>query len=531
MSKGNFIDSLFDPTQHPGTIQYRNIPLMPELTTGDELPFKSPDNTHKALASAPLTQGVAGAILGKVPLYGYEEKNGKSLVCHFQPNPANDNFLVLARINLDTKKFEITDLTYAGQAFAILGMSAAFMQGIRSFKDKWTELLMFLQESKNLPKTMQFETLGPLADIAFGALVHGQKWPKTQKEIAANYVAWTPELVSADTISSLSVKKLNNYFSDLQSFENLMQIYEDDSTPTSSSRFIGPQVEIIERFIERRKHVALIGPPGTGKTLSVFEALSRLGYLRRGEDFQLFTGHEEVKASDPVGAWQPDGMGGFIWVDGPLVKAMTGNGGKGMPILVEEFTRMPMKAQNSFITALSDGYLVKNEKPDPNGVGEIVVAGEDFVFLADMNADTSADDIEMYGLAFASRVRKVEYEYPNNSLLTRIVRSETKCSPLVAKAVGSVYDFVMKMAQANEVSHPMSPRSAVFWVQDYMDLVDEQDLPMRTAAQMAARHTWLRDVAGTDEPLRKKILDEVEGEFRKIELGGRDAKTGKAKVA
>ena len=294
--------------------------------------------------------------------------------------------------------------------------------------------------------------------------------------------------------------------------------------PTVRNRYITavssvPSVPVKCIQVSSESHLYLAGRTmiPTHNSLCAFEVFRISGFERKGVDYQLFTCHEEVKSSDLIGAWQPNGKGTFDWVDGPLVRAMTANGGKGQPMLVEEFTRMPTKSQNIFISVLSDGYLVRNEKPGEDGIGELVLAGPDFVLLTDMNVDPAVDDIDLYGAAFARRVRKIEFSYPKLDMLQRILRSETGCSQTVASAAGKVYDHVMKLHLAHEVAHPINPGSMVQWIEDYQAMLSDGQTE-RISAQQSAKHTWLRDVAGTEEPLRNSLLNEIEAAFRVLEM-------------
>jgi MoxR-like ATPase len=508
-------DRLYDSTEFPDNIAFKHVKF--DLRTGETLPKKSPDNPVRAKASAPLIQGVLSFLTGTWVECGFEVSvpaNQDSFVARWR-HPDKPKEIIQVRGNFKTRVMESSHPDYDLVSFGALGIGACLRFGIEAFSDAWLALLT--NAIKQKVGALTPETVGELSDIAYGALRFGTVWGKT------DLGDWTITHVPAAKLEAIKIVNIRNSLGTPEDFETLMEVHRDTTGATQRARFHGEQLDQVKRFLIRKKHTALLGPPGVGKSLCSFEAMRLLGFEHRGIDFQLFTCHEEVKASDLIGAYQPDGQGGFRWVDGPLVRAMTANGGKGQPILVEEFTRMPTKSQNIFISALSDGYIVRNEKPGEDGTGELVIAGPDFVLLADMNVDPAVDDIDLYGAAFARRVRKIEFQYPKLELLSKILRSETGCSPAVATAAAKVYDYAMKVYLSQDVSHPINPGSMVQWVEDYMASVDS-GATERVAAQESAGHTWLRDVAGTDLKMRTSFLNEIEGSFRVLEANAKNRK-------
>lgn len=398
---------------------------------------------------------------------------------------------------------------FARQGFGLLGMGAAIAQRSHGFRSAWVNFLTQLAE--NDVGAVNAETMGWLAVESAKSL-----------ELMApgsNPNSWVHEFEAGDKLPELE-NDLRHYFTDIENFLALADSFQ--SVGDFETRFQGPQLKVVRNLLKRRKHTVLLGPPGVGKTISAFEALALEGYSQAGVDYQLFTGHDEVKSADFLGGWQPSGnpQNPYLWVNGCLVRAMTANGGEGQPILVEEFTRMPTRAQNMFISALSDGYVVLNEKPNANGEGEVIKAGPKFVLLADMNVDPSADDIELYGAAFSSRVRKVEYEYPSNAGLLQILAQDVKDTTKEIRAgIAGVYDVIKRKWEAAELNQPISPRACVQWAEEIVALTEDRPRTdatiVRAAAWQGAELTWLRDIAGTDAKLRKSIMADVEAQFRK----------------
>jgi MoxR-like ATPase len=326
--------------------------------------------------------------------------------------------------------------------------------------------------------------------------------------------------VEAEQEAAPLVQDLRDYFATSADYVQMLNAFMDEAQ--YETRFQGPQLRLLRGLLRRRKHTVLIGPPGTGKSISAFEALALEGFTKPGVDYQLFTAHDEVRSADFLGAWQPSGGADsrFTWVDAVLVRAMTGNGGRGQPILVEEWTRMPTRAQNVFVSALSDGYVVLNEKHSADGSGEIVRAGPDFVLIADMNADPAADDIEMYGAAFGSRVRKVEYAYPTLEQLSTILADTVPgLTAGIEGGIVATYDAVMKRWGASELAQPVSPRACVHWAEEILAELQQvgtrDSASIRSAAVTGAELTWLRDVAGADHKARETLVEDIEAQFRK----------------
>jgi MoxR-like ATPase len=398
---------------------------------------------------------------------------------------------------------------FARQGFGLLGMGAAIANRSHGFRSAWVNFLTQLSEQD--VSAVNAETMGWLAVEASKSL--------EAKAPGNNPNSWVLDISGSDKAPEVE-SDLRHHLVSVEDFLSLADSFQ--SNPEFETRFQGPQLKVVRNLLRRRKHTVLLGPPGVGKTISAFEALAMEGYAQAGSDYQLFSGHDEVKSADFLGGWQPSGnpQNPYIWVNGCLVRAMTANGGEGQPILVEEFTRMPTRAQNMFISALSDGYVVLNEKPNANGEGEVIKAGPKFVLLADMNVDPSADDIELYGAAFSSRVRKVEYEYPSNAGLLQIVAQDVKDTTKEIRAgIAGVYDVVKKKWEAAEINQPISPRACVQWAEEIIALTEDRPRNdatiVRAAAWQGAELTWLRDIAGTDAKLRKAMMADVEAQFRK----------------
>ena len=415
-------------------------------------------------------------------------------------------------------EINLRERTYATDApgdnmmvgFGLVGMGLAMIDANSGFREAWMAYLAHADKHVGL-SALTPARLGPIA-VAIGDACVAHDPPE------GNGSGW---LLRESGVSQRAplVLDVKDHLLTASDFVELLDLL--DRTPADQVQFQGPQLAQLRSLIRRRKHTVLLGPPGSGKSSCAFEALDLERFITKGVDYQLFMGHDDVKAADLLGAWQPtESPGLFRWAPGPLVRAMTARDGKGQPILVEEFLRMPRRAQNIFITALSDGYLVLNEKPDEHGAGELIEAGPDFVFLADMNIDAAADDLEPYGAALASRVRKIAYGYPDDATLSQILADAMPAVPSAIRAgVVGTYSRVMKRFESREVSAPISPRACLHWMEEIADDVPASRVTdstvVRAAASIGAELTWITDVVGFDSKDQQPLRDDVEAQFRK----------------
>lgn len=511
MSGMSFLESCFDVNRDKTPAQLGSYKL--DLCTGSEVD------------GVPISKFfVEGAMIFTMSFcknLGYSHSGEEALVQWQSPSGSQ---LYWGSLNRNTGLYRTTaPNNHAYHGFALLGYLIGVAQ-LHPGLIEAHEATISLMEARDF-NSISPEVLGRLAVALADALRRAEPTKSPAQgwvlQEVQNPLEEMPEVM----------QDLRPYMIQIDDFHALLQAVAVPMDMRDGARYQGPELLVLRRFIARRQHVALLGPPGVGKSICGFEALKLEGFEVPGQDYQLFTGHDEVKSMDFLGGWQPDGAGGFRWVDACLVRAMTAKGGKGQPIFVEEWTRMPTRAQNMFISALSDGYVVLNEKPDANGEGEIVRAGPDFVLVADMNADPAADDLDTYGAAFASRVRKIEYTYPMTAHLLQILASEMPEAPMMLRSgVATTYDAIHKRWVSRDLMAPMSPRAALQWISDILaeigdDKEGQQDpVLIRQKAALAAPWTWLRDVAGTDPKLRKILLDDVEASFRKAAAGRKTAK-------
>ncbi len=129
-----------------------------------------------------------------------------------------------------------------------------------------------------------------------------------------------------------------------------------------------PDVEALRRLREAQVPVLLYGPPGTGKT-SLIEAAF--------DDLITVAGDGDTTVGDLVGEYTQDAAGGYEFIYGPLVTAMT----EGRALLIDDATLISPKVLAALYPAM-DGrrqIQVKAHK------GEPITAADGFYVIAGHN--------------------------------------------------------------------------------------------------------------------------------------------------
>jgi nitric oxide reductase NorQ protein len=101
-------------------------------------------------------------------------------------------------------------------------------------------------------------------------------------------------------------------------------------------------VAVIRKARDKSQFVLLYGAPGCGKTALVEAAF--------GEDLYTVLGSGDTEVADLVGGYVQTPSGGFVWEDGPLLKAAE----NGRPLLIDEIGLIDPKVL-SIVYGLMDG--------------------------------------------------------------------------------------------------------------------------------------------------------------------------------
>lgn len=101
-------------------------------------------------------------------------------------------------------------------------------------------------------------------------------------------------------------------------------------------------VQWVRTLLANDMPVLLYGPPGTGKTALIEVAFEGRAYTIMGSD--------DTERADFEGSYVQTADGAFVWVDGPLVRAME----EGVPLFVDEVGLISPKAL-SLLYAAMDG--------------------------------------------------------------------------------------------------------------------------------------------------------------------------------
>jgi hypothetical protein len=143
-----------------------------------------------------------------------------------------------------------------------------------------------------------------------------------------------------------------------------------------SRKFAGgrTEFELYEFALQNHFNVLLEGPTGVAKTTSV------LAYAaKRKLPFYSVSSSAGTEPSQLFGKYIPDGAGGFIWQDGPVTHLFRHGG----VLLLNEVNFIPTRVASVLFSALDR----RREIQLIDHKGEVIVAHNDLLIVADMNPD------------------------------------------------------------------------------------------------------------------------------------------------
>lgn len=129
-------------------------------------------------------------------------------------------------------------------------------------------------------------------------------------------------------------------------------------------------VEVLRKARENNQYILLYGAPGCGKTALVEAAF--------GSDLETIIGTGDTEVADFVGGYVQTPSGGFLWEDGPLVRAAE----QGKPFLIDEVGLIDPKVL-SLAYGLMDGRMELTVTANPER--GTVKAKEGFYVIAATN--------------------------------------------------------------------------------------------------------------------------------------------------
>ncbi|WP_306316735.1 MULTISPECIES: AAA family ATPase [unclassified Streptomyces] len=240
-----------------------------------------------------------------------------------------------------------------------------------------------------------------------------------------------------------------------------------------------PDVEALRRLREAGIPVLLYGPPGTGKT-SLIEAAF--------EDLITVAGDGDTTVGDLIGEYTQDPAGGYTFVYGPLITAMT----EGRALLLDDATLISPKVLAALYPAM-DGrrqIQVKAHK------GETITAADGFYVIAGHNPGVHGAILtEALASRFSVQVQvSSDYELATqlkiNRTAVRIARN------LVVGTAGCLVEQCGALATAPSPNSPYRPPGSV---KDTIptDGRHPARAPARTAGSAEAAAT--PDAAAADE--------------------------------
>ncbi len=257
---------------------------------------------------------------------------------------------------------------------------------------------------------------------------------------------------------------------------------EGPFVPIKEAKFRGPQLQELLESLELGMHCLLVGPTATGKSLCAFEAFER---NREGKPAFVVEGHESLREFDLLGAYVPNGNGGFVWSDGVLVRAMRAGGF----LFVDEANRMPTRTINVLLGVLSRGAVILTEHGS-----EEVEARQGFQVIMAMNLGQGYS-VNALDRALLDRFPCVlEFRYLSSREEEDMLVRETRIDSETARVMVKVANETRRLRRNRELSGELTPRGLYAWARKFQN----KRGTTLSRLQISARVTWLHQVAGTD---------------------------------
>ncbi len=260
---------------------------------------------------------------------------------------------------------------------------------------------------------------------------------------------------------------------------------EDEASAPSrgrAARFRGGQLAELVESLDLGFHCVLVGPTATGKSLCAFEAFEHGAATK---PVFVIEGHESLKEFDLLGAYTPDGTGGFAWRDGLLVQAMRAGG----YLFIDEANRMSTRTLNVLLGVISRSAVVLTEHGS-----EEVRAESGFQVVIAMNLGKGYA-VNALDTALLNRFGCcLEFHYLPPREEEELVVTETAIDRDIARTMVKVANETRRLRRNKELSGEITPRGLFSWARKFAPRRGD----VLTKLKAAARTTWMHQVAGTD---------------------------------
>lgn len=196
-------------------------------------------------------------------------------------------------------------------------------------------------------------------------------------------------------------------------------------------KIINKEKDIFEHAYKNKLPLLLKGPTGTGKSRFVEYMAEQLG-----KKLYTVACHEETSSTDLIGRYIIKGSE-TVWIDGPMTKAVK----EGAFLYLDEIA----EARPDIIVALHS--LTDHRRSlFIDKTGETITANKDFMLIATYNPGYQKGFKELKP-STRQRFISLSFNYPENSLETEIIMSETNTSEDVAKKLVKLGDKIRNLTE------------------------------------------------------------------------------------